>query len=130
MSSILDNVPPVNRFTRPVACLAGCELHDCDGILRLQLVRGKGKAIKSKWYAVEQIESHFGVAFRLTAAMGDQLAAGETDYVVFWMARIALAPARVTSTAAAARTFQLSCISKPRVACLVHHGGQHDQPRF
>jgi hypothetical protein len=78
----LDNVPSVNRFTRPVACLAGCELHECNGILRLEIVRGKGKALKSKWYAVEQIEAHFGVAFRLTAAMGDKLAAGETDYVV------------------------------------------------
>jgi hypothetical protein len=82
MSSFLDEVPQVNGHTRPVACLSGCELHDCNGALRLLLARGKGKATKSKWYAVEPIASNFGLAFRLTAAMGDKLADGETDYVV------------------------------------------------
>jgi hypothetical protein len=82
MSSFLDEVPQVNGHTRPVACLSGCELHECNGVLRLQLVRGKGNATKVKWYAVERIESDFGIAFRLQAAMGDKLAGGETDYVV------------------------------------------------
>jgi hypothetical protein len=56
--------------------------HECNGVLRLLLARGKGNATQFKWYAVERIDSDFGVAFRLQAAMGYTLADGETDYVV------------------------------------------------
>jgi hypothetical protein len=83
MSSVLDPVPPANPFTRPVASLTGANLYDEAGVLGLQLVTGKGTAAKAKWYALEAIPTQLGGrAFRLTPATGDNLAAGETDYVV------------------------------------------------
>jgi hypothetical protein len=85
IASVLDQLPEVNpAFTRPTANLAGCELHVYDnGVVLLQLVTGKVRSVKEKFYRVEEIPTELGGrAFRLEPAMGDKLAAGETDYCV------------------------------------------------
>jgi hypothetical protein len=83
MSTVRVPAAPV-PFTRPVASLAGAQLHELDGGgLSLVLVTGKGRRAAAKLYHVAEIPTQIGGrAFRLTPFSTDQLATGESDYVV------------------------------------------------
>ena len=84
MLSVLDQVPVVNpAFTRPTSNLSGVGLFVENGTTLLSLVTGKGRAVKEKFYRVEEIPTQLGGrAFRLTPAVYSKLAGDETEYVV------------------------------------------------